>query len=131
MFVFIEYCLVAILIVAVYGLRSFPSGWFKAAEQHLGRLARRRALSVLVVGVLTLGIRAALLPNFPVPEPGLHDDFAYLLMGDTFAHGRLANPTHPMWIHFESIWIIQRPTYMPIFYAAPGLVMAFGQVVAG
>jgi hypothetical protein len=45
MFFFLEYCLVAILIVGAYFLRSFPSGWFKAAEQHLSRLARRRALA--------------------------------------------------------------------------------------
>ena len=46
MFFFFEYILVAILIVATYFLRSFPSGWFQAAEQYLGRLARRRALAV-------------------------------------------------------------------------------------
>jgi hypothetical protein len=129
MFVFFEYCVVAILTVAVYFFRSFPSRWFKAMEQYLGRLARRRALSVLVVGLLALGIRAALLPNFPVPEPGLHDDFGYLLAADTFAHGRLANPTHPMWIHFETIYVNQKPTYMPMFYPAQGLLLALGQVV--
>ncbi len=131
MFFFLEYCLVAILILAAYFLRRFPSGWFKAAEQLLGRLARRRALAVLVVGVLALAIRAALLPNVPVPVPGFHDDFGNLLAADTFAHGRLANPTHPMWIHFESIHINQKPTYMPMYYAAQGLVMALGQVIAG
>jgi hypothetical protein len=130
MIFFLEYCLVAILTLGAYLLRSFPSGWFKAAEQRLGRLARRRALSVVVVGVLALGIRAALLPNVPVPQPGFHDEFAYLLMGDTFAHGRLANPTHPMWIHFESIYINQRPTYGGVYFPAQGLVLALGQVIA-
>jgi hypothetical protein len=131
MFFFFEYCLVGILILAAYFLRSFPSRWFQTVEQRLIRLARRRALAVLVVGVLALGIRAALLFNFPVPKPGVHDDFGYLLAADTFAHGRLANPTHPMWVHFESIWINQKPTYMPMYYAGTGLVMAFGQVMGG
>ena len=129
MFFFFEYILVAILIVATYFLRSFPSGWFQAAEQYLGRLARRRVLAIFVVAVLALAIRAALLPVLPIPEPGIHDDFGYLLMGDTFAHGRVANPTHPMWIHFESIHINQRPTYGAMFYPAQGLVLALGQVI--
>jgi len=131
MFFFLEYILVAVLIVAAYLLPGFPSGWFQAAEHYLGRLARRRALTVLVVGLLALTIRAALLPNVPVPQPGFHDDFSYLLAADTFAHGRLANPTHPMWVHFESIYIFHNPTYMTIFYPAQGLVMALGQVMAG
>jgi hypothetical protein len=131
MFFFFEYILVALLIVATYFLRSFPSGWFQTAEKYLSRLARRQALAVLVVGVLALAIRAALLPNIPVPAPGLHDDFCHLLAADTFAHDRLTNPTHPMWIHFESIYINQKPTYMSMFYPAQGLLLALGQVVGG
>jgi hypothetical protein len=131
MFFFLEYCFAAGLIGAVYLVPSFPSRWFEVAEQHLNRLAQRRSRAVIVVGILALAIRAALLPNVPVPKPGFHDDFGYLLAADTFAHGRLANPTHPMWIHFETIHINQRPTYMPMYYAAQGLVMALGQVITG
>jgi hypothetical protein len=129
MFFFFEYILVAVLIVATYFLRSFPSGWFQGAEQCLSRLARRRALAVLVVGVLCLVVRAALLNNLPVPQPGIHDEFTFLLMGDTYAHGRLANPTHPMWIYFETLHIIQKPTYVGLFYPAQGMVLALGQVI--
>jgi hypothetical protein len=131
MFIFFEYILVAILIGATYFLRSFPSGWFQAAEQYLSRLARRRALAIFVVAALALALRVALLPNLPVPQPGIHDEFTYLLMGDTFAHGRLANPTPPMWIYFETFHIILKPTYVGLFYPAQGLVLALGQVIGG
>jgi hypothetical protein len=128
MFFFFEYILVALLLVAMYFLPSFPTGWFEAAEKYLSILARKRTLAVIVVGALALAIRAVLLFNFPVPAPGLHDDFSFLLMADTFAHGRLANPTHPMWIHFETFYVNQQPTYASMFYPAQGLLLAFGQV---
>jgi len=130
-FVFFEYCLVAMLIVGTYILPGFPSQWVKPLEQRLGRLASRSALAVIVVGFLALTLRAVLLPNFPIPQPGIHDEFGYLLIGDTFAHWRAANPTHPMWIHFESLHIIQRPTYTAMFYPAQGLVLALGQIISG
>jgi len=98
---------------------------------QVGRIARKQALVAILLAVLTLGARAVLLRSVPIPKPAIQDEFSYLLAGDTYASGRLTNPKHPLWIHFETVHLLVQPTYQSKYPPAQGLVLALGQIVLG
>ena len=121
---------VAIILISDRKVPSFEFV-FARFEHALNSVTRRRSLVLAGIFLAVFVGRLAMLPVWPVPVPKIQDEFSQLLSADTFASGRLTNPTHPMWFYFETFFVNQSPTYHSMYPPATGLIMAVSQVLTG
>ena len=119
----IELALAASLVSLVL-LRPWLEPAFRA-------LAERQVWCMLLLAVLPIALRLALLAHHPVPAPQIYDEFAHLLEADTLRHFRLANPPHPLHQFFETLFVLQAPTYSSIYPVGQGLSLAMGRLLFG
>lgn len=121
---------VLLLIAAAEGSKR-NSLAFTRVEWALRWIAAQPRLPLVAAFLLPIAVRTCLLPIWPLRSPAVHDEFSHLLLADTFAHGRLTNPTPPHWVHFETFHEIQTPTYCSIRPPGPALPLALAEVLTG
>ncbi|MGE5726613.1 MAG: hypothetical protein ACM34G_15635 [Acidobacteriota bacterium] len=93
------------------------------------RLARRRAWAIVLAALVAFG-GDALVSWWKPPLPVAPDEFSYLLGADTFASGRVTNPTPAQWQHFETPEVLVRPSYQSKYPPGQALFLAVGQRLA-
>lgn len=121
-------CLIVFLVLCTHPL-LLPSARLTRIRRRLHAYAQDRKRAVWTCILLPMVLRVVLLPVVPIKPPSVHDEFSLFLLADTLRSGRLTNPTPPFWQHFETIHVIQQPTYNSMYPPGFGAFLALGQLL--
>ena len=105
--------------------------WRPILAPAASKLAQRTMWSMAILAALPVALRLLLLPHHPVPSPDVFDEFGHLLVADTLRHFRLANPALPLPQFFETMFVIQSPSYSSIYPIGQGIALAIGRIIFG
>jgi hypothetical protein len=109
---------VAALVVGLF----MPGGWSRRA----GWISGRPWLAAVVVALLNLSVDLLVVWHVGAPHPYVNDEYGYLLIADTFRHGRLSNPTPPDADAFASPHVLLHPTYTAKYPPAQAVALLLG-----
>jgi len=79
---------------------------------------------VPVVGMVTFLGCIAVAGFLHEPIPSIHDEFSYMLMGDTFAHGHIVNSSPALPEFYETFDVLVHPVYVSKYFPAQGVFLA-------
>ena len=127
----LEICLTLLCLGIALARPAMGMGCFARIEGILLRVSRRPWVCAVILFAFPIVFRCLLLPVYGPPVPFISDEYAYLLQADTFASGRLTNPSPPLPQHFASVYVLAQPTYTAEYQVGQGLMLALGQVATG
>lgn len=119
------------LVVAISVIAPGFGWWAASPFRRLVDWAGRHPRGAVALTFVLQGSLLLVAGAMQRPVPAVHDEFSYLMQAETFAAGRLTNPTPPAWEHFETFHVLQRPTRQSKYPPGNALFLALGIVAFG